>query len=188
MAPKPKYLSPGTQLYPPSGHHPSSPSKPVLQTHQGQTYHHPLPFALMSLSTLRPNSQLFLSPALAIMSTLGTSGRDLGGLRGRREEGMSSWPPAQVLADWLLLPWVFGSSLWLPQPAFQETLRPVPASGNQSSALAQGLGGRARMCFWFQNLPPSPRDLMLLWGHMQTSLHHALRPRLRPGLSSPDFF
>lgn len=58
---------------------------------------------------------------------------------------MSSWPPAQVLADWLLLPWVFGSSLWLPQPAFQETLRPVPASGNQSSALAQGLGGRARM-------------------------------------------
>ena len=97
---------------------------------------------------------------------------------------MSSWPPAQVLADWLLLPWVFGSSLWLPQPAFQETLRPVPASGNQSSALAQGLGGRARMCFWFQNLP-SPRDLMLLWGHIQTSLHHALRPRLRPGLSSP---
>ena len=63
------------------------------------------------------------------------------GLRGRREGGMSSWPPAQVLADWLLLPWVFGSSLWLPQPAFQETLRPVPASGNQSSALAQGLGG-----------------------------------------------
>ena len=64
---------------------------------------------------------------------------------------MSPWPPAQVLADTLLLPPVFGPSPWLPQPAFQETLRPVPTHGNQSSALAQGLGSRSqgsvmRMC------------------------------------------
>ena len=82
----PNVFHPGTQLYPPTGCHPSSPSKPALQTHQGQAYHHPLPFTLMSRSTPRPNSQLLLSPALASMSTLGTSGWDLGGLRGRREE------------------------------------------------------------------------------------------------------
>lgn len=55
---------------------------------------------------------------------------------------MSSWPPAQTPADSLLLPLIFGPSPWLPQPAFQETLRPVPAHGNQPPALAWGLGGR----------------------------------------------
>lgn len=70
---------------------------------------------------------------------------------------MSSWLPAQVLADSLLLPQVLGPSPWLPQPAFQETLRPVPAHGNRSSALAQGLGSRQpRFCYenapWLQSL------------------------------------
>lgn len=58
---------------------------------------------------------------------------------------MSSWPSAQVLADSLLPPRVFGPSPWLPQPAFQETLRPVPAHGSRPPALAPGLGGRMRM-------------------------------------------
>lgn len=58
---------------------------------------------------------------------------------------MRSWPSAQVLADSLLLPRLFSPSLGLPQPAFQETLRPVPAHGNQHPALAQGLGDRPGM-------------------------------------------
>lgn len=61
---------------------------------------------------------------------------------------MRPWSPAQVLADSLLLPQVFSPSPWLPQPAFQETLRPVPAHGNRSPALAPGLGSRRpRFCY-----------------------------------------
>lgn len=82
---------------------------------------------------------------------------------------MSFWPPAQILADSLLLSWVFSPSPWLPEPAFQETLRPVPAHGNQPPALARGLGGRKPGFYdenvsLLQNLQPFPRDPRLLWG------------------------
>lgn len=61
---------------------------------------------------------------------------------GRRTGRMSSWPLAHILANSFLMPQVFSPSQWLPQPAFQETLRPIPAHDNQPPALAQGLGGR----------------------------------------------
>lgn len=87
---------------------------------------------------------------------------------------MSSWPPAQVLTDSLLLPWVSSPSSWLPQPAFQEALRSVPAHGNQPPALPQGLGGR-RLGFCDENviLAPKyatlPRDPGLLLGPRRSS-------------------
>lgn len=64
---------------------------------------------------------------------------------------MSSWPPAQVLADSHLLLRVCSTSPRLPQPAFQETLHPVPAHSNQPPALARGLGGR-RLGFYDENV------------------------------------
>lgn len=108
---------------------------------------------------------------------------------GRKDELLA---PSQVPADSLLLPQVFGPSLWLPQPAFQETLRPVPALGTQPTALAQGLGGR-RLGFWDEsmilapNSQPSLRDRRLLWGCKYPSLQRPMRLRHRPGLSSLGF-
>jgi hypothetical protein len=130
----------------------------------------------VALFSPRLDSQLVAPSTRANMSILGASGQGSGGPRGEGQEGRDPGPQPTF---WLTapVPQVLGPSLWLPQPAFQETLRPTPAHGNQPPALAQGLGGK-RPGFGDENVVLAPKSATLPEEPRTASLQHSGRLRL----------